>query len=886
MADSDKTVEYAITADPSGFNAGMQQATVAAQQAAQQIQLSFKALQDSMMALSNAFSAVTGMLGALTAVMAGGAAFKDVIGASVAWTGEAKKVATQMGVTTERASVMMVAMRHLGIDSDTLTMAAGKMSKQIATNGAAFETLGVKVKDANGQYRPTLDIMADVNDKLKAIKNPIEQNIAGTQIYGKSWNDVRGIMRLTSDEIKNAEQKTKDLGLVVGDEAVAQARQYKESMNDMKLVMTSLEVQLGSALMPAFVKLGGWLSSAGPIAAKGMGMVLDSFCNIMQTLGEAVMDVWNVVSDGFRAIGGLISSVMGGEAPNAMGIFGNALKVIEIAFVGFKVGVQVVLEAVIAIIDIAIAYMMRLASVAAAALSGDWAGAKAAWATGTKQIEDVQQQHVDKLVKIAQAGQDKIDEIAMRGPKQGQEIKDKKTGGGPSYDFAKAGKDSKDKSRIQEWEAKLEADKDGYAKEQALAGTAREYSVQQEADYWKNVLDTVTMSVQEKAQVEKKYYAAESTLRKEAFDQEVAGEKASMENFKNNHVARQAIAQKIYDENVARFGAESKEAKAAMADVLKEKRAQADQIIAVEKVVQEQQRTVELTAIDQAEQDAQNAVTMHKMTEEQLLAQQKQFEDQRYQIKAAALRDEQALLKGSDQDPVAVAKLDAQMETLEQQHQAKLAAIRQKEVAQQQQITDQMYSSIKSGMTNVVEGAMNGSIKMSNVLQSMMQVVSQAVINMITQTTEKWITDLLLTDTTSKTSALGQITTNAGVAGSAATASAAAIPLIGWMLAPEAGIAASAAAMAFAPMASAAGGYDIPAGLNPIVQTHAKEMILPAKYADLIRGMADGGGGGGGAGGSGPTIHYHDHTGTLSHAAIRTNIGVIAKALRDYSKKS
>lgn len=45
--------------------------------------------------------------------------------------------------------------------------------------------------------------------------------------------------------------------------------------------------------------------------------------------------------------------------------------------------------------------------------------------------------------------------------------------------------------------------------------------------------------------------------------------------------------------------------------------------------------------------------------------------------------------------------------------------------------------------------------------------------------------------------------------------------------------------------ASAAGGYDIPAGVNPVVQTHAREMILPEQYADVIRNMAGGSGGGG-----------------------------------------
>ena len=58
------------------------------------------------------------------------------------------------------------------------------------------------------------------------------------------------ILKLTTDQIKEAEQKTKDLGLVVGEDSVQQAKQYKESLNDLKLVATSLEVQFGSAVLP------------------------------------------------------------------------------------------------------------------------------------------------------------------------------------------------------------------------------------------------------------------------------------------------------------------------------------------------------------------------------------------------------------------------------------------------------------------------------------------------------------------------------------------------------------------------------------------------------------------------------------------------------------
>jgi hypothetical protein len=92
--------------------------------------------------------------------------------------------------------------------------------------------------------------------------------------------------------------------------------------------------------------------------------------------------------------------------------------------------------------------------------------------------------------------------------------------------------------------------------------------------------------------------------------------------------------------------------------------------------------------------------------------------------------------------------------------------------------------------------------------------------------------------------------TNAAVSAAAAAFHAFAdIPVIG----PELGAAAAAATFAavegFGALASAAGGYDIGTE-NPLVQAHAREMILPASIAEPLRGMIAAGGAAG-AGGSG-----------------------------------
>ena len=86
------------------------------------------------------------------------------------------------------------------------------------------------------------------------------------------------------------------------------------------------------------------------------------------------------------------------------------------------------------------------------------------------------------------------------------------------------------------------------------------------------------------------------------------------------------------------------------------------------------------------------------------------------------------------------------------------------------------------------------------------------------------------------------------------------IPYIGPVLAVAAGASALALVGGLAgKIKSARGGYDIPAGVNPVTQLHEEEMVLPKQHANTIRALgknlSSDGGIGGGQGGSAQTFN-------------------------------
>lgn len=258
-----------ITGDASGAVAAFNQAKRAAADFSSQTATALSPLTVSLDKFKSA-------LAAASAVLAGGAMFKASIGAANEWNAQVAGLAKSMGTSTEKASVMAVALQHLGIDADLLGKASLALSRNLASNEEAFTELGVRTRDASGALLPAGEIMASVNSKLAAIKNGVEQNIAGMSVYGKSWGELRGVLKLTTEQMAEAEAKAKALGLVIGPEAAAQSRAYKEAQKDLALVSQSLEIQIGEKLLPTMVKMGSFMSTLGVEQGRNFSLAIEA----------------------------------------------------------------------------------------------------------------------------------------------------------------------------------------------------------------------------------------------------------------------------------------------------------------------------------------------------------------------------------------------------------------------------------------------------------------------------------------------------------------------------------------------------------------------------------------------------------------------------------
>ena len=269
-----------------------------------------------------------------------------------------------------------------------------------------------------------------------------------------------------------------------------------------------------------------------------------------------------------------------------------------------------------------------------------------------------------------------------------------------------------------------------------------------------------------------------------------------------------------------------------------------------------------------------------------------EFENRRYQIAYDALQERIAL---AEQDPTysqtAIDKLKAQMAELGQGHERTQAKNEGKRESQRRKDAPNVMEMLQDGGKNVWQEAQqqmgqaftamltrtqNFRTAMNNFFKSMGQTFIQemvtkplmgmmqrmvqesAIYKMIFGTKETLETAAAAkTAATKATETTSVVTANATQAASGAAASQASIPYVGPILAVAAMAAIMAAVMGLmgggggsqtttttTRIPSAAGGWDIPAGINPLTQLHENEMVLPAEHAQTIREMAGQSGGG------------------------------------------
>jgi hypothetical protein len=278
-----------------------------------------------------------------------------------------KRTAEEVGTTTKRLQelnyvakqwdvkdgVIESGMRHLA----RVTMQAAQGSTEAIRS---LSMAGVKdFRDGQGHMLRTDQLLSQVASKFKTMRTDAEKSGLAMEVFGRSGTQMMPILNRWGKEFEATAKEGRDLGYVMGDEAIEASERFKASTNEVRAMLTGLRNQLGVALMPA---IEGMVKEVIAWYNANRKVISGQIVEFAQKLGE-------VVHGAFEMVVMLSNGTM--WLADHLGGLGNVLKIVTAGFIAWTALNIVVLlgSATEAVITLSTA-MGTLASMEALATGG------------------------------------------------------------------------------------------------------------------------------------------------------------------------------------------------------------------------------------------------------------------------------------------------------------------------------------------------------------------------------------------------------------------------------------------------------------------------------------------------------------------------------------
>lgn len=162
---------------------------------------------------------------------------------------ELNTLAKQTGFTTDELQKMKYASDLIDVDMETITGAAAKMTKQLSSSEDKFAALGVETRNADNSFRDVNEIFYDTIKALSEIPNETERDTAAMDIFGKSANELAGIIDDGGASLKALGDEAANMGLIIPQEQIDKANEFNDAIDKVKAETQGAFAQIGTEIL-------------------------------------------------------------------------------------------------------------------------------------------------------------------------------------------------------------------------------------------------------------------------------------------------------------------------------------------------------------------------------------------------------------------------------------------------------------------------------------------------------------------------------------------------------------------------------------------------------------------------------------------------------------
>lgn len=239
------------------------------------------------------------------------------------------------GFTVEELQKLKYAADRVDVSYDTMKGSVSKLTKQMASGNAAFDTLGISITNADGSMRSATEVWYEALSALGQIQNETERDALSMELFGKSAMEMAGIVDDGGEALKALGEEAEETGTIMSGDAVNDTVKFNDAIDKLRATASQSFMKAGASLaetlLPALEKLVEIVSK-----------VLTWFANLDGTTKTVILTILGLVA-ALSPVLSLISTLI------------TVLPTLKLAFTALSGPVGIIIAAVTALVAAGVA---------------------------------------------------------------------------------------------------------------------------------------------------------------------------------------------------------------------------------------------------------------------------------------------------------------------------------------------------------------------------------------------------------------------------------------------------------------------------------------------------------------------------------------------------
>lgn len=219
------------------------------------------------------------------------AAFGAIVMKTTEMGAQLDDMSNRTNIAVEELSALGYAARMSGTSIENVEAVLMKLSRRmndVANGGGqakeAFEELGISVLDSQGKLRPTIEVLKEGATKLAEMEDKTKQAALSMDLFGQtSGPELLLLLQQGGDGIEELMKKAEELGIVMSEEAAADAARFSDRLSDLRESLGAAARTIGGILLPPLIDLAeravAWIKRARQWADENKVLV-DTIVNL------------------------------------------------------------------------------------------------------------------------------------------------------------------------------------------------------------------------------------------------------------------------------------------------------------------------------------------------------------------------------------------------------------------------------------------------------------------------------------------------------------------------------------------------------------------------------------------------------------------------------